>query len=129
MSKYHLKAQEIINSKKGLLVTEILLLNRLSKILRRKRQENGSINFESSEVKFILDDDNMPIDVFFKQSLSTNHLIEEFMLLANKTVAKHIGFLKKNAKPFVYRVHDLPNFLTISLSVEILSLSGRSCTL
>ena len=119
-------AQEIINSKKGLLVTEILLLNRLSKILRRKRQENGSINFESSEVKFILDDDNMPIDVFFKDSLSTNHLIEEFMLLANKTVAKHIGFPKKNAKPFVYRVHDLPDKERISTLNEIVKKFGHN---
>ena len=119
-------AQEIINSKKGLLVTEILLLNRLSKILRRKRQENGSINFESSEVKFILDDDNMPIDVFFKESLSTNHLIEEFMLLANRTVAKHIGFPKKNAKPFVYRVHDLPDKERISTLNEIVKKFGHN---
>ena len=119
-------AQEIINSKKGTLVTELLLLDKLSKILRRKRQENGSINFESSEVKFILDDDNMPIDVFFKESLSTNHLIEEFMLLANKTVAKHIGFPKKNAKPFVYRVHDLPDKERISTLNEIVKKFGHN---
>ena len=118
-------AQEIINSKKGPLVTELLLLDKLSKILRRKRQENGSINFESSEVKFILDDDNMPIDVFFKESLSTNHLIEEFMLLANRTVAKHIGFPKKNAKPFVYRVHDLPDKERISTLNEIVKKFGH----
>ena len=119
-------AQEIINSKKGSLVTELLLLDKLSKILRRKRQENGSINFESSEVKFILDDDNMPIDVFFKESLSTNHLIEEFMLLANRTVAKHIGFPKKNAKPFVYRVHDLPDKERISMLNEIVKKFGHN---
>ena len=119
-------AQEIINSKKGSLVTELLLLDKLSKILRRKRQENGSINFESSEVKFILDDDNMPIDVFFKESLSTNHLIEEFMLLANRTVAKHIGFPKKNAKPFVYRVHDLPDKERISTLNEIVKKFGHN---
>ena len=119
-------AQEIINSKKGPLVTELLLLDKLSKILRRKRQENGSINFESSEVKFILDDDNMPIDVFFKKSLSTNHLIEEFMLLANRTVAKHIGFPKKNAKPFVYRVHDLPDKERISTLNEIVKKFGHN---
>ena len=119
-------AQEIINSKKGTLVTELLLLDKLSKILRRKRQENGSINFESSEVKFILDDDNMPIDVYFKESLSTNHLIEEFMLLANRTVAKHIGFPKKNAKPFVYRVHDLPDKERISTLNEIVKKFGHN---
>ena len=102
-------AQNVIDNKKGVLDTELLLLDKLSKILRKKRQENGSINFESSEVKFILDDNNNPIDVYFKKNLSTNHLIEEFMLLANKTVAKHIGFPKKEAKNFVYRVHDTPD--------------------
>ena len=102
-------AQDIIDTKKGELASELLLLDKLSKILRKKRQQNGSINFESSEVKFILDKENNPIDVYFKEPLATNHLIEEFMLLANKTVAKHIGFSKKDANPFVYRVHDLPD--------------------
>ena len=75
----------------------------------QKRQQKGSINFESSEVKFILDNENNPIEIYFKEPLSTNHLIEEFMLLANKTVAKHIGFSKKDANAFVYRVHDVPD--------------------
>jgi len=119
-------AQEVINSKKGKLVTELLLLDRLSKLLRKKRRKNGSINFESSEVKFILDDDNIPIDVYFKKSLSTNHLIEEFMLLANKTVAKHIGSPKNKAKPFVYRVHDLPDKERISSLNEIVKKFGHN---
>ena len=119
-------AQEVINSKKGELVTELLLLDRLSKLLRKKRRKNGSINFESSEVKFILDDDNIPIDVYFKKSLSTNHLIEEFMLLANKTVAKHIGSPKNKAKPFVYRVHDLPDKERISSLNEIVKKFGHN---
>lgn len=102
-------AQDIINNKKGKLANELLLLNGLSKILRKKRQQKGSINFESSEVKFILDNENKPIKIYFKEPLSTNHLIEEFMLLANKTVAKHIGCSKKGANAFVYRVHDLPD--------------------
>ena len=119
-------AQEVINSKKGELVTELLLLDRLSKLLRKKRQKNGSINFESSEVKFILDDDNIPIDVYFKKSLSTNQLIEEFMLLANKTVAKHIGSPKNKAKPFVYRVHDLPDKERISSLNEIVKKFGHN---
>jgi len=102
-------AQKTIDDKKGDLVKELLLLDKLSKILREKRQKNGSINFESTEVKFILDDDNNPINVYFKESLSTNHLIEEFMLLANKTVAKHISSSSKNTKTFVYRIHDTPD--------------------
>jgi len=119
-------AQDVIDNKEGKLVTELLLLDKLSKILREKRQQNGSINFESTEVKFILDKNNNPIDVYFKESLSTNHLIEEFMLLANKTVAKHIGFPTKNAKTFVYRIHDKPDSDRISTLNNIVKKFGYS---
>jgi len=119
-------AQDVIDNKKGKLVTELLLLDKLSKILREKRQQNGSINFESKEVKFILDKSNNPIDVYFKESLSTNHLIEEFMLLANKTVAKHIGFPTKDAKTFVYRIHDKPDSDRISTLNNIVKKFGHS---
>ena len=111
-------AQDTIDKKKGAFVDELILLKKLSALLRKKRIENGSFNFEGSEVKFILDSKNNPLDVSFKKPLSTNYLIEEFMLLANKTVAKHIGFSKKNSLPFVYRVHDLPD------NEKILSLSS-----
>jgi ribonuclease R len=119
-------AQDVIDDKKGELATELLLLDKLSKLLRTKRQQNGSINFESTEVKFILDKDNNPIDVYFKESLSTNHLIEEFMLLANKTVAKHIGFPKKEAKTFVYRIHDIPDVDRITTLNNIVKKFGHS---
>ncbi len=119
-------AQEVIDTEKGALTTELLLLDKLSKILRKNRQQKGSINFESTEVKFILDDKNNPIDVYFKESLSTNHLIEEFMLLANKTVAKHIGFPKKDAKTFVYRIHDIPDNDRIASLNNIVKKFGHS---
>jgi len=119
-------AQKTIDDKKGKLAKELLLLDKLSKILREKRQKNGSINFESTEVKFILDDDNNPINVYFKESLSTNHLIEEFMLLANKTVAKHISSSSKNAKTFVYRIHDTPDSDRISTLNNIIKKLGYS---
>ncbi len=119
-------AQDVIDNNEGKLKSEILLLDKLSKILRKKRQQNGSINFESTEVKFILDKDSNPVDVYFKESLSTNHLIEEFMLLANKTVAKHIGFPKKDARTFVYRVHDLPDTDRISTLNNIVKKFGHS---
>ena len=119
-------AQDVIDNKKGKLVTELLLLDRLSKILREKRQQNGSINFESTEVKFILNKNNNPIDVYFKESLSTNHLIEEFMLLANKTVAKHISTSSKDAKTFVYRIHDIPDTDRISTLNNIVKKFGYS---
>ena len=119
-------AQKTIDDKKGELAKELLLLDKLSKILRKKRQKNGSINFESTEVKFILDDDNNPINVYFKESLSTNHLIEEFMLLANKTVAKHISSSSKIAKTFVYRIHDTPDSDRISTLNNIIKKLGYS---
>ena len=119
-------AQDVIDNKKGELKNELLLLDKLSKILRKKRFQKGSINFETSEVKFILDKDNNPIDVCFKESLSTNLLIEEFMLLANKTIAKHIGMPKKEAKPFVYRVHDLPDGDRIASLNNIVKNFGHS---
>ena len=119
-------AQDVIDNKEGELVPELLLLDKLSKILREKRQQNGSINFESTEVKFILDKNNNPIDVYFKESLSTNHLIEEFMLLANKTVAKHIGFPIKDAKTFVYRIHDIPDTDRITTLNNIVKKFGHS---
>ena len=119
-------AQDVIDNNEGKLKSELLLLDKLSKNLRKKRQQNGSINFESTEVKFILDKESNPVDVYFKESLSTNHLIEEFMLLANKTVAKHIGFPKKDAKSFVYRVHDLPDTDRISTLNNIVKKFGHS---
>jgi len=119
-------AQNVIDNKKGTFSVELLLLDKLSKLLRKKRQKKGSINFESTEVKFILDKDNNPTNVYFKESLSTNHLIEEFMLLTNKIVAKHIGFPKNNSKSFVYRVHDLPDTEKISNLNNIVKKFGHS---
>ena len=102
------EAQNIIDNKKGLFSNELLLLNNLSKKLRKKRFSSGSINFNREEVKFILDKNNNPLDIIFKNNIDTNYLIEEFMLIANKIVAKKIGLLKKE-KTFIYRVHDKPD--------------------
>ena len=120
------EAQDIIDSGKGLFSNELLILNNLSKILRKKRFSSGSINFDRQEVKFILDKDNNPTDVFFKESIDTNHLIEEFMLMANKIVAKEIGFLKKEEKTFVYRVHDKPDEDKINTLNNIIKKFGYS---
>ena len=93
-------------------------INALAKQLRANRFRQGAINFESPEVHFRLDENNEPIEIFFHNSLDTNHLIEEFMLLANRIVATEIGKKKRqdqdathssDAKPFVYRVHDNPD--------------------
>ncbi|MCL1933650.1 MAG: ribonuclease R [Candidatus Azobacteroides sp.] len=89
----------------------ILTLDGLAKILREKRFKNGAINFDRFEVKFDIDEHGKPLRVFFKEAKDSNKLVEEFMLLANRYVAETIGKVAKgkNAKTFVYRVHDLPN--------------------
>ncbi|MBO4333809.1 MAG: ribonuclease R [Paludibacteraceae bacterium] len=105
------EAQERIEKKEGDFVEEILILDRLAKKLREERFKNGAINFESQETKFVLDENGKPLSVYFKVSKDANKLVEEFMLLANKTVATHIGKAApgKKAKTFVYRVHDTPD--------------------
>ena len=88
-------------------ITEATLkLDELAKILRQKRMSNGAISFDKVEVKFNLDQNGEPEGVYFKQSKDANHLIEEFMLLANRKVAEFIG---KQKKTFIYRIHDEPN--------------------
>ena len=105
------EAQEIIETGKGDFATEVLRLNDLAKKLREKRFASGAIAFERSEVRFEIDDTGKPVSVFFKESKDSNKLIEEFMLLANKYVAQHIGMPRNKEKPktFVYRIHDVPN--------------------
>ena len=108
--------QEIIEAKKGLYEDEILLLNDLAQQLRKERFSHGAINFSSQEVRFKLDEKGKPIGIVIKESKEAHQLIEEFMLLANRTVAEHIFKLKVNDKgaasgsiPFPYRVHDQPD--------------------
>jgi ribonuclease R len=102
-------AQHIIEGGEGPLKDEVLVLDDLAKQLRGQRFENGAIAFEKEEVKFRLDDKGNPIEVFLKEYKDSNKLIEEFMLLANKRVARFVGKPKKgNAKTFVYRIHDNP---------------------
>ena len=105
------EAQEIIETGKGDFATEVLRLNDLAKKLHEKRFASGAIAFERSEVRFEIDDTGKPVSVFFKESKDSNKLIEEFMLLANKYVAQHIGMPRNREKPktFVYRIHDVPN--------------------
>ena len=105
------EAQEIIETQQGDYSEEILELNKLAQILRKKRLAAGAINFDRVEVKFEIDEKGKPLSVYFKESKEANKLIEEFMLLANRTVAEHIGKVPKNRKPkvFPYRIHDLPD--------------------
>ncbi len=105
------EAQEILDKGEGIYYNELNTLNTLSKKLREKRFKSGSINFETTEVKFVLDEAGNPIKIIPKESIQTNKLIEDFMLLANRTVAEFAKKKKHDGKPvpFVYRIHDTPN--------------------
>ncbi len=103
-SEISLTGQEYIV--KDEIVEATLKLDELAKIFRRNRMNNGAISFDKVEVKFKLDEKDEPVGVYFKVSKDANHLIEEFMLLANRKVAEFIG---KQKKTFVYRIHDEPD--------------------
>lgn len=96
------------NTVKKEIAAAILKMDKLAKILRRDRMRKGAISFDKVEVKFRLNDQNEPEGVYFKESKDANKLIEEFMLLANRSVAEFIG-KQKEKKTFVYRVHDEPD--------------------
>ena len=105
------EAQKVIETGEGDYKEEILELNKLAQILRKQRLAAGAIDFDRIEVKFEIDETGKPLSVYFKESKEANKLIEEFMLLANRTVAERIGKVPKNkkAKVFPYRIHDLPD--------------------
>lgn len=105
------EAQERIETGEGDLQKEINALDKLAKKLRARRFENGSVDFDREEVKFDIDEEGHPTGVYFKVSKDANKLVEEFMLLANRTVASTIGRPagRRKAKPFVYRIHDVPD--------------------
>ena len=105
------EAQAIIDTGEGEYKDEILKLNELAQILRQNRMAAGAVDFDRVEVRFEIDEKGKPISVYFKESKEANKLIEEFMLLANRTVAECIGKVPKNkkAKVFPYRIHDLPD--------------------
>lgn len=105
------EAQAIIEGADGDFKKEILTLDSLAKKLRERRYKQGAIEFERAEVRFEIDKDGVPVSVYFKESKDANKLIEEFMLLANLSVAEWVGKVPKGKKPkcFVYRVHDNPD--------------------
>lgn len=105
------EVQEIIEGADGDYRSEILLLNSIAQILRKARFKKGAINFSSSEVRFKLDENGKPIGIVVKESKEAHQLIEEFMLLANRTVAEHVSKVEVKGKqvPFPYRVHDVPD--------------------
>ena len=137
------EAQSIIETKKNTIPEEIsiigkqyevsdeivaatLKMDELAKILRRHRMNDGAISFDKVEVKFNLNEQGEPEGVYFKISKDANHLIEEFMLLANKKVAEYIG---KQKKTFVYRIHDEPNVDKLFSLQTVISKFGYSINL
>ena len=105
------EAQQVIETGEGDYKYELLELDRLAKQLRERRMAGGALEFDRVEVKFEIDEKGKPLRVYFKESKDANKLVEEFMLLANRTVAEAIGKVPKGkkAKVFPYRIHDLPD--------------------
>ncbi len=118
------EAQSVIETGEGDYAKEVLKLNQLSTLLREERFKNGSIAFETTEVKFKLDEKGKPLSVYVREYKDSNKLIEDFMLLANRKVAEFIGANKKEAKTFVYRVHDEPNPEKLGTFTEFVSKLG-----
>jgi ribonuclease R len=121
------EAQEIIETGEGDLKEEVLQLHKLSQVLRKKRLREGSIEFGTPEIKFRLNEEGKPVEIIKKEIKESNMLVEEFMLLANKIVAKHIAQPKSGGeKPFVYRVHDLPDSEKVAEFAKFVKTLGYS---
>ena len=114
------EVQTILEKKEGEYAKELMTLDQLAKKLRERRFKNGAVKFDREELHFDIDKDGHPTRCYFKKSTDATQLIEEFMLLANRTVAESIGAVKKStpntkhptpkkAKTFVYRIHDQPD--------------------
>lgn len=130
------EVQDILTSGHGEYAQELLQLNSMAQLMREKRFASGAIDFQQAEVHFKLDEAGKPISVYFSESNESHQLIEEFMLLANRTVAEKIGKRtpKNQPKTFVYRIHDTPDpdklttlarFVT-KLGFKMKSSSGRT---
>ncbi len=120
------EVQQIIETGEGEFTEEIMILHRLATKLREERLRKGSINFDSQEVKFVLDEKGKPLSVYIKEQKESNRLIEDFMLLANKKVAELIGRVKsgEKARTFVYRIHDTPSMEKLTTFAQFLSKLG-----
>jgi ribonuclease R len=103
------EAQEVIETGKGDFAREIQLLNEVAHKLRKQKFKEGAISFESDEIKFELDEEGRPIGMYVKERKEAHMLIEDFMLLANKSVARFMAKKPSPEVPFIYRVHDEPN--------------------
>ncbi len=120
-------AQEVLDASSGTLHTELSTLLELSKKIRARRQAKGAIEFDTAEVKIELNAEGKPTAVHLKERKATNLLIEDFMLLANEAVAKHLSTLTKNGGPrfySLYRIHDVPDTDRIENLSHLLRVMG-----
>lgn len=122
------EVQTMIEGGEGDFKEQILVLHQLATKLREQRMKQGSINFHSEEVKFVLDEQGKPIDTFIKVQQESHMLIEDFMLLANRKVAERIGkpIGRKKPKAFVYRIHDEPNPEKLNTFLQFIGKLGYS---
>lgn len=111
---------------RGEFAAELITLDRMAKILREQRFKNGAVKFEREELHFDIDETGKPVRCYFKVSKDANKLIEEFMLLANRTVAESIGRVPKGvkAKTLPYRIHDAPDPTKLENLREVISKFG-----
>ncbi len=125
------EVQEIIEGADGDFKEEIMLFNDLAQKLRSYRYKRGSISFDKVEVKFKIDENGKPLDVYFKESKEAHKLIEEFMLLANKKVAEKIGkpIQNQKVKTFVYRIHDEPDLEKLNTFSSFIKRYGYSISM
>jgi ribonuclease R len=121
----YVEVQDIINGKlDDPLYGKLKLMHQLSKALTEKRFRDGGIDFETPEVRFVLDEKGQPVEVIPVKRLDSHRLVEEFMLAANQTVAKHIFKIspqKNKLLPFLYRVHEQPNEEKLNKFFEFLN--------
>lgn len=111
------EAQAVLDGELGTYKKKLKMAEKLAHVLLDKRFREGSIDFDTPEPKFILDEDGTPVDVKLKERLFTHRLVEECMLMANRTIARHIDNLRKQSNkkkskdlfPFLYRIHDMPD--------------------
>lgn len=118
------EVQEILDGRPDEWQPVLLQVNRLARLLRKKRHAAGSIDFDAAEVKFRLDEQGRPVAAFMKKMTDANRLIEDFMLLANRLVAAHVAGKKAGKVPFVYRVHDRPDAEKLGELAEIARMLG-----
>ncbi|MEX2593039.1 MAG: ribonuclease R [Anditalea sp.] len=123
------EAQENIDKQEGDFYQELILLNEFAKKIRTKRFQQGAVNFETVEVKFKLDEKGTPLGLIIKERKDIHKLIEEFMLLANKTVAEFIYNKNKGKETFVYRIHDNPDLERLTTFANFAKKFGHEITI